>query len=604
MPAAPTDRNRETMPRAWPARAKKRWAGRGRMRLVEKGPQVPANAASDEDPQDTIRRLERRIAELETARARTAQDREELFTLAMRGPNEGLWDWNPVTKELFLSARLLSILGFEGDTLRTSSHEWLKLVHPDDRAHYEATVAEHLKGVTDHFECEYRVADRAGNFRWMLARGLAQRGPDGIANRMVGSIGDITELKRRETVLRDSEARFRSLIRTAGSIILVLGEDGTIQEANREAERAFGLEPGTAAGRSWRTVIGEQRGGPFAFQLVAAMTGHEIRNFEQSLPDPAGGERVLLWNMNRLPPAEGGTPAIICVGQDITRRKRAELALRQAHDELEARVEERTRALMQEIQERRRAEEALLHAKEQAELANRAKSDFLANMSHELRTPLNAIIGFSSMMESEIIGPLGHPKYREYATVIGESGQHLLAVINDILDVAKIEAGKLEVHPQPMNVREAVDSSVMLIGERAGEGRITLVTDIAEDTPLLLGDPTRVKQILLNLLSNAVKFTPAGGTVTLRVQPDAEGVRIEVSDTGIGMSAEGIRVALTPFGQVDSQLTRRAGGTGLGLPLVRSFVDMLGGSMGIESREGEGTTVRIVLPRATDSDVE
>ncbi len=564
------------------------------------GPAAASAEGAAEDQAEIVRRLERRVAELEAAQARTLQDREELYRLAMRGPNEGLWDWNPITKELFLSARLLSILGFEGDTLRTTSHEWLKLVHPDDRAQYEANVTEHLKGHSSHFECEYRVTDRAGNYRWILARGLAQRGPDGIAHRMVGSIGDITELKRREAVLRGSEARFRSLIQTAGSIILVLGEDGAVQEANREAERAFGLEGGAAVGQPWRAVIGEPRGGPFAFQLVTAMTGHEIRNFEHTVAARGGGERVLLWNINRLPAAEGGAPAIICVGQDITRRKRVELALRQAHDELETRVAERTRALMQEVQERRRAEEALLQAKEQAELANRAKSDFLANMSHELRTPLNAIIGFSSMMEGEIVGPLGHPKYREYAAVIGTSGQHLLAVINDILDVAKIEAGKLEVHPQPMDVRDAVESSVQLITERAREGRITLTSSVAEDTPLLLGDPVRVKQILLNLLSNAVKFTPPGGSVALGVRPAAGGVLLEVADTGIGMSPQGIAVALTPFGQVDSQLTRRAGGTGLGLPLVRSFVDMLGGRLTIESREGNGTTVRIVLPGARD----
>jgi len=378
----------------------------------------------------------------------------------------------------------------------------------------------------------------------------------------------------------------------------VLDAEGMVVEANREAERAFALEPGGAAGRSWRDLIPEQQGGPFAFQLVAAISGQEIRNYEHAWRDRDGTERFVLWNINRLPDVDGAPVSIVCVGQNITRRKHTELALRQAHDELEARVAERTAALSQEVQERRRAEEALLAAKEQAELANRAKSDFLANMSHELRTPLNAVIGFASMMEAELVGPIGTPKYKEYASVIVASGEHLLAVINDILDIAKVEAGKFEIHPQSVDVRDAVNSTVQLIRERAEGGGVDLAAEIAADTPPLLADPVRLKQILLNLLSNAVKFTPAGGRVRLTVRRDGCYGLVEVADTGIGMSPEGIAVALQPFGQVDSHLSRRHGGTGLGLPLVRSFVDLHGGRMAIESCEGKGTVVRVLLPAA------
>lgn len=538
------------------------------------------------------------LDETERSRAQAALlDREELLNLAMHGANDGLWDWNPITKDLYLSARLLSIIGFESDTVRTTTHEWLKLVHPDDRGRYEARVTEHLKGRTPHFEDTYRVAGPAGSYRWVLARGLALRRADGMAYRMVGSIADVTEIKRRETALAASEARFRSLIQAAGIIILVIGPDGRVQEANREAERAL-LPRGAQwrPGCRWQDLIPADAS--FTAVMDFALSGRTIRNAELVWRLPDGEERAVLWNMTALPaPEEDGPPAIICAGHDITRRRTAELALREMNDALEARVAERTQALMAEIQERQRAEAALLRAKEMAESASRSKSDFLANMSHELRTPLNAIIGFSSMMEAEMLGPLGVAKYREYAGVIVKSGEHLLAVINDILDIAKVEAGKFAINPQPLNVCDAAESCFVLIGDRARETGVEVAFACEKGTPVIQADPVRVKQIVLNLLSNAVKFTPPPGNVRLSVGPDGDGgVVITVTDTGIGMSAADLAVALEPFGQANNHLARRAGGTGLGLPLARAFAERHGGRLVLESREGVGTTARVFLP--------
>ncbi|MCW2246686.1 two-component system cell cycle sensor histidine kinase PleC [Azospirillum fermentarium] len=541
------------------------------------------------------------LDETERSRAQAALlDREELLNLAMHGANDGLWDWNPITKDLYLSARLLSIIGFDRDTVRTTTHEWLKLVHPDDRAHYEARVTEHLKGLTPHFEDTYRVAGPAGSYRWVLARGLALRRADGMAYRMVGSIADVTEIKRRETALAASEARFRSLIQAAGTIILVIGPDGCVQEANREAVRALMPEK---EGETWRPGCAWQdlipADGAFAQVMAVALSGQTIRNAELVWRTAQGEERAVLWNMTALPaPGGDGPPAIICAGQDITRRRSAELALRGMNDALEVRVAERTQALIAEIKERERAEAALLRAKEMAESASRSKSDFLANMSHELRTPLNAIIGFSSMMEAEMLGPLGLPKYQEYAGVIVTSGEHLLAVINDILDIAKIEAGKFAINPEPLNVCDAVEGCCVLVRDQTGEGGVEVSFACDGATPVIHADPVRVKQIVLNLLSNAVKFTPAPGEVHLSVGPDPAtgGVVITVADTGIGMSTADLAVALEPFGQADNRLARRAGGTGLGLPLARAFTERHGGRLELESREGAGTTVRVHLP--------
>jgi PAS domain S-box-containing protein len=295
-------------------------------------------------------------------------------------------------------------------------------------------------------------------------------------------------------------------------------------------------------------------------RIVARMD--QPGSFEESVVGAEGERRVLLTTKALL--HDHAAPLVVTASLDITDRKAAEMGL--------------------------------VSAKEEAELASRSKTEFLANMSHELRTPLNAIIGFSQVMGDEMMGPIGSPRYAGYARDICNSAQHLLGIISDILDVSKLEAGKVELDEEAAELATIVEDVLRIVRERARTLELELDTEIPRDLPLVRVDVLKLKQVLLNLVTNAIKFSHAGGRVLVRAHAAEDGLLLAVTDRGIGMDEGEIATAVSRFGQVASAWSRKHPGTGLGLPLAIGLVELHGGTVAIESRKGVGTSVTIRLP--------
>ena len=444
----------------------------------------------------------------------------------------------------------------------------LLLLHPDDRAKVKRRRRHTLIGRRQAPSVEVRWLAKDGSMAQIEATAtpVEWNGKPCV----LLEARDITERKiaeaaRREAenALRESENRYRHLIEMSPDAIFVHVND-TIRFANPSAARLMGVNsPEELVGRP----VAEHIDPEYlpAFQGYQKTLDREGRiNITEVKWRRYDGTAIFVDGSAGLFTFQG-EPAVQLIARDVTARKAAETAMREA--------------------------------KEAAETANRSKSEFLANVSHELRTPLNAIIGFSEVMEHEMFGKLGNEHYRDYARDIRLSGTHLLEVINDILDLAKVEAGKVELQEQTIDLEKVIEATVRLVRERAGSRNIDLSVRIPERLPQLWADERKVKQILINLLSNAIKFTPEGGAVTVSAERDSSDmVRLAVSDTGIGIAKESIDVVLQPFGQVDSALSRKHTGTGLGLPLTKSLVELHGGKLDFDSELGKGTTVIVRFP--------
>jgi len=360
------------------------------------------------------------------------------------------------------------------------------------------------------------------------------------------------------------EAMYRFLADNAMDLITRHSPDGRIRFASPASQTLLGLSPSELAGQAPSALAHPDDLGPIQAAFMDAAHFGRAASTEVRL---RRRDKSYVWTEIRCRPAGGGAPAdIVAVTRDIS--------------------------------ERRAHERDLIEARDAAESASRAKTAFLANMSHELRTPLNAIIGFSEVMAQEIFGPVGSPRYKEYVKLIHESGGHLLELINCVLDMSKIEAGKFELHEELFDLREVATSAIRFVSQAAERAGVALKMSVAPGAEQIFADKRAVKQMLINLVNNGVKFTPRGGEVRVVAMVGKPGLTIAVADTGTGIAKKDMEKLGRPFEQVEGPQTRAKEGTGLGLALVRSLAAMHGGGMTMESALGVGTTVVISLPYA------
>jgi PAS domain S-box-containing protein len=519
--------------------------------------------------------------------------------------SDWFWEMDAELRFTYFSERYAEITGFDPkERIATTRSQFSSESDLTGNAENWAAHMADLEARRPFRNFEYATtASGDGRSRHVRSSGIPIFDADGefLGYRGVGT--DITVQKKAEEALAEQSMLLETTFETISQGIVVYDKDLRIAAFNQKyidlcAYPANFIRLGMPFEKISRFRAERGDYGPVddLEEVVRDRTRarHEGKLDKRERADLDGIEVVV----RRDPMPDGG---YVTTFTDITDIKRAEVALRDSESRLKQHVIELEAAKHQyQAQGIRLADlaEDLAVARDQAEGSNRAKSEFLALMSHELRTPLNAIIGFSEIIKSEMMGPVGNPKYGEYASDVFDSGQHLLGLINDILDLSKIEAGRMEFDETDVDVAEVIASCLRLVTERAIKGGVRIETEIPDDLAALRIDERKLKQILLNLLSNAVKFTPSGGSVTVKtwLSPDS-GFVLQVADTGVGIALEDIPKALTPFGQVDSRLDRKYEGTGLGLPLTKSLVEKHGGSLELQSEVGVGTTVTVRLPK-------
>lgn len=515
-------------------------------------------------------------------RSREEAQSEKRFRIAVEAARCGVWEWDLEEREVTLSDYMATLLGFDQGGI-VPADVVIERIHP--RFRDEVKHALRQATVYGAFDVTFPVRDEQGRTRWIDARGQA-RGPRGDTgfSAILGVALDITEARRARAAAQAAESRLRDGVESISDAFVLFDRQGRLILWNQAFEDAFAFRAGVVRRGAMKDELNR----------IAALA---IKAEHPAAGGRAGLREVELHDGRWLQLAERFTSegGSVVTAADITAIKRQEAERRRAADDLRATV-----AQLETSQESlsllaRKYEVAMTRA----EAANQAKSEFLANMSHELRTPLNAINGFSEIMAGELFGPLNE-KYKGYAGDILKSGQHLLSLINDILDMAKIEAGKMTLHYEPVSLQTVCEDAVRLMRGKVQEAGLKISVE-GGDLPAIEADQRGVKQVMLNLISNAVKFTPEGGSIVVSLKPfiGAQGedrVRVACADTGIGIAPEDLVRLARPFEQVEGQHSKTTQGTGLGLALTKSLIEMHGGQLSMESQPGVGTVVSFDLP--------
>lgn len=528
----------------------------------------------------------------QASRAQTADriylEAHQRIDMALVRGRCGLWDWDMVRGKMYWSRSMYDMLGYEPCNSMLSFGEVDDIIHPEDGDLFEL-ANKIVEREIDHIDQVFRMRHADGQWVWMRARAQVID-PEAPEIQLIGIAVDVTE--QRHLALRSEAAdlRLRTAIENINESFVLWDAAQHLIMCNSKYQKDNGLSDRDVMPGAARAVL-EERMLAFASERRLANTNGPQggATFERQLSDGR-------WlQVNELRTRDGGT---VSVGSDITQIK--------LHQEKLVDSERRLMATIHDLSLARRAEEErakelvelnrkYMKETERAEAANRAKSEFLANMSHELRTPLNAIIGFSELMEQGLFGPLGSPRYEEYANDINGSGKYLLGVINDILDMSKIEAGQFSMDREEIDLCPLIRETVRVISLQAAEKSITVETRIA-DTMTLFADRRAIKQIAINLLSNAVKFTGQGGHISVRARNTSGALVLTIEDNGCGIPKEALSKLGRPFEQVQNQFSKNHAGSGLGLAISRSLAELQGGALKIRSTEGVGTIVSVRIP--------